>query len=132
MTINVLLVEDDEVDAAHIARCSRDLDVTVHHVSNADSAWAFLGELEELSRWIALIDLSLPGLDGLDLVRKLRADARLARVPVVVLTTSAADTDVAAAADLGVAGYFVKAIEDATSSATFQAIIDYWSRSCLP
>jgi CheY-like chemotaxis protein len=62
----------------------------------------------------------MPKMDGLELLREIRKDPKLASLPVVVLTTSAADRDRVEAFQLNVAGYIVKPV-------TFQAFVDAMS-----
>jgi two-component system response regulator len=57
-----------------------------------------------------LLDLKLPGIGGLDVLRALRARAETRRVPVVVLTTSDEESDVAGCYDLGVNSYIRKPV----------------------
>lgn len=72
-----------------------------------------------LDRWQAgerlpmliLLDLALPCVDGLEVLRACRADARARHVPVVVLTTSAEDADVQAAYACGVNSYLLKPVD---------------------
>jgi len=75
--------------------------------------------LDWIARWeaglpppvVILLDLKLPRVSGLEVLRRLKAHPDFARIPVVVLTTSREDTDVAAAYALGVNSYIVKPVE---------------------
>ncbi|MGZ6840219.1 MAG: response regulator, partial [Frankiaceae bacterium] len=60
---------------------------------------------------LVLLDLRLPRVDGLDVLRALRADDRTRRLPVVVLTSSHAEIDVVRAYDLGANSYVTKPIQ---------------------
>lgn len=75
---------------------------------------------------LVLLDLRLPRVDGLDVVRALRADERTRRLPVVVLTSSHEEGDVVRAYDLGVNSYLVKPVE----SEAFMSVVGqmglYW------
>ena len=75
--------------------------------------------LEWIVRWeaghptpvVILLDLKLPRVSGLEVLRQLKAHAEYCRIPVVVLTTSREDADIAAAYALGVNSYIVKPVE---------------------
>jgi CheY-like chemotaxis protein len=60
---------------------------------------------------VVLLDLKLPRVSGLEVLRQIKAHERFARVPVVVLTTSREDGDVKSAYDLGANSYIVKPVE---------------------
>ena len=60
---------------------------------------------------IILLDLKLPKIGGLELLKRVRADARTKRVPVVILTTSKEDTDLATAYKFGCNSYILKPID---------------------
>lgn len=60
---------------------------------------------------IVLLDLKLPRLDGLDVLRRIRADSRLSRQPVVVLTSSKEEQDIIASYDLGANSYIRKPVD---------------------
>jgi CheY-like chemotaxis protein len=57
---------------------------------------------------IVLLDLNMPGIDGRETLRIIRADPSIRRIPVVILTTSTADVDVAASYEAGANAYIVK------------------------
>lgn len=75
--------------------------------------------VDMLSRWeagealplVILLDLKLPRLDGLEVLRQLRASAVAGNVPVVVLTTSDEDRDIRTAYELGANSYIVKPVD---------------------
>jgi CheY-like chemotaxis protein len=57
---------------------------------------------------VVLLDLNMPGIDGRETLRIIRADPRIRRIPVVILTTSTADDDIAASYEAGANAYIVK------------------------
>lgn len=60
---------------------------------------------------VMLLDLKLPRIDGLEVLRRLRADSRTRRLPVVVLTSSKEDQDIIASYDLGANSYVRKPVD---------------------
>ena len=59
---------------------------------------------------LVLLDLNLPGVDGLDVLAEMKSDPELRRIPVVVLTTSSSEADIHRAYDLGVNSYVTKPV----------------------
>ena len=75
---------------------------------------------------IVMLDLNMPGLDGRETLRVIRDDARLRRIPVVILTTSGAAADITASYEIGANSYIVKPGAFATLVRIFQSVGDYW------
>jgi two-component system response regulator len=73
-----------------------------------------------------LLDLNLPKLDGLEVLRSIRNDPRTKRIPVVVLTTSWADADVERAYDLCVSSYIVKPTDYGHYDRLIREVSHYW------
>ena len=111
--ITILLVEDEP---AHAEIVRRNLDVfpsshRLVHVEDGQMALDYLfgaapGGLPDL----ILLDLRLPKVDGLEVLRQIQASGTLKNIPTVVLTTSAADADLAAAFRLGAVSYQLKPV----------------------
>jgi len=75
---------------------------------------------------LILLDLKLPRIDGLEVLRRIRADARTRRVPVVILTSSREEQDIAAGYDLGVNSYIRKPVDFNQFSETIRQLGLYW------
>jgi CheY-like chemotaxis protein len=75
---------------------------------------------------LVLLDLKLPRMDGLDVLRRIRADARTRRLPVVILTSSREEQDVAAGYDLGVNSYIRKPVDFQQFTETVRQLGLYW------
>jgi len=88
-----------------------------------------LDYLREHRPTIIVLDLNLPVKDGRAVLRERRDDARLRRLPVVVLSTSSANEDVELVYDLGGAGYFVKPHTFDELCDTVRAVDGYWTRA---
>ena len=118
--LNILLVEDNSDDAELIIRGLQKnwADILIHHVSDGEAALDYLfrrgkyaGAEKSPRPHLVLLDLRLPGIDGLDVLREIKADQELQRIPVVVLTSSEAQNDIDRACDHYVDGYLVKPME---------------------
>jgi two-component system, response regulator len=75
---------------------------------------------------VILLDLNLPGVSGLEVLRQIRGDARTRRVPVVILTTSKEEQDVATGYDLGVNSYVRKPVDFNQFAAAVEQLGLYW------
>jgi CheY-like chemotaxis protein len=112
--VTLLLVEDDDIDAQSVKRALqragiRNPLVRAHDGIEALELLRGEGGREQLTPpYLLLVDIRMPRLDGIGLIRALRADAALARTVVFVLTTSDSDKDKLAAYDANVSGYIVK------------------------
>ena len=105
-TLNILLVEDNPDHAELVRRNLENFPVpnVLNHVGDGEDALAYIfGENAYADRAqfpapdLVLLDLRLPRVDGFEVLRRVKNDAALHRLPVIVLTTSEAERDVATA-----------------------------------
>ncbi len=75
---------------------------------------------------LTLLDLKLPKVSGLDVLRQIRAEPRTRRIPVVILTSSREERDIAAGYDYGANGYIRKPVDFAAFAVTVQQLGLYW------
>ena len=115
--MDILLVEDDPHDVDLTLRAMREHNLTNRIVVARDGAEALdilFGADEEQPRCrprFVLLDLKLPKVDGLEVLRRIKSDDRTRSMPVVVLTSSRESPDLEAAYDLGVNSYLCKPVE---------------------
>lgn len=135
--LRVLLAEDNHAHATLVARSLEDhgFNVELVHVKDGDEALRYLRHETPFAEVgenplpdLMLLDLRMPKTDGLEVLRQIKNDDSLQRLPVVVLTTSAADSDVDQAYDLRANSYLVKPIDFETFSALMHDLGLYWSR----
>jgi two-component system, OmpR family, response regulator len=116
--VRLLIVEDDDIVADAIARGLTAASYHVHRVKSAESAQAALAD-EEFA--LAVIDVGLPGTDGLSLVRRLRSSG--ATLPTLILTARCTLADKVKALDLGADDFMSKPFEAAELAARCRALM---------
>lgn len=118
--VEVLLVEDNPRDAELTIRALKrhNLANQLFHVQDGAEALDFLfgrgkyeGRLSSAMPKVILLDLKLPKVSGLEVLRLMKQDPRLSTVPVVIITSSAEDPDMQAAYRLGANSYVVKPVK---------------------
>lgn len=133
--VEVLLVEDNPRDAELTLRTlhKRNLANHVVHVKDGQEAldWlfgtgAYAGRDPNHHPKVVLLDLKLPKVDGLEVLRAIRADARTRLLPVVVLTSSREEQDLVASYQLGVNSFIVKPVDFESFSAAVAELGHYW------
>jgi CheY-like chemotaxis protein len=135
MTATILLVEDNPNDIALTrrafvkARVANELIVVEDGAEALDyifgtGAWAGrdAGDVPALT----LLDINLPKVSGLEVLRRIRQDPRTSRMPVAILTSSDDERDVAAGYDLGVNSYVRKPVDFTRFTAAVEQLELYW------
>lgn len=123
----ILLVEDNPDDLELTLRALREhrLANRIDIVRDGAEALDFLDRAEELPA-VVLLDLKLPKIDGMEVLRRVKADERLRAVPVVVLTSSREESDLVASYRLGVNSYIVKPVDFGGFSEAVRQLGMYW------
>ena len=117
-----VLVVDDNVMNLRLA--SVVLEVAGFEVQGAPDAESAQRLLAESIPDLILMDIALPGMDGLTLTRKLKTDSRFRNVPIVALTAFAIKGDDAKVTAAGCAGYITKPIDTRTLANQVRAYIE--------
>ena len=135
---HVLLVEDDPDHADLVTFSLMESQPTakvVHHVSDGDAALDYLFRRGDFANpdqsprpHLILLDLRLPKVDGLAVLKEIKtsSDEELRRIPVVVLTSSEADRDTAAAYDFRANSYVVKPVDFQKFHQLVADLSSYW------
>ncbi len=133
--IEILLVEDSPYDAELTLRALRknNLGNSVHLVKDGQEALDFMfaagaygGRAAASPPKVVLLDLKLPKVDGIEVLRRLKADERTRSTPVVVLTSSREEQDLVETYRLGVNSYIVKPVEFEDFVAAVANLGFYW------
>ncbi len=134
----ILIVEDSDEDFQAFLRAIRDLpelEKLPHPLlrfENGDEVLDYLfktGEYEDfqgLLPAIMLLDLNLPGTDGREIIKQVKATPDLMRLPIVVLTTSKSPYDIRDCYGYGANSYMLKPMGVAALRAQMQTLLDYW------
>jgi CheY-like chemotaxis protein len=131
-SVDILLVEDNRDHAELILKALRDNNVLneVHVVTSGEEALDFLyqrGEYADAARpGLILVDIKLPGMDGIELLRRIKADPKLKPIPVVMLTTSAGEKEIVESYSCGANSYVVKPVDFAQFVRVIKELKLYW------
>lgn len=140
-TFAVLVVDDNEDDLMAIRRTWERCGIS-HPLKIVQSGEECLDYLYKRGTYetpgtaprpgLILLDIKMPRVNGLDVLRQIREDEHLRRLPVVVLTTSRATDDCFDSYDLGSNAYFVKPIGFREFSECITAIVRFWELAVIP
>jgi CheY-like chemotaxis protein len=119
--VRVLVIEDDESSMALVAAV---LEQIGHEVIGARSAEEAASLLHDVRPALVIVDVRLPGQDGLTLTRHLKADPRTASIPVVALTAHASLADRDAALAAGCIAWITKPLDTRLLARTLVELLD--------
>lgn len=131
----ILLIEDNQTDEELTLRAFSKNNITNPVVVARDGAealdylfakGAYEGREPNLLPQVVILDLKLPKISGLEVLRAIRADARTKRLPVVVLTSSKEEQDVVAAYQLGTNAYVRKPVDFLQFSEAIRHLGMFW------
>jgi CheY-like chemotaxis protein len=123
-----MLIEDNPDHVLLIRRAIRDLgdETSVDAINDGEQALDTLRSGQQRPDLI-LLDINMPGYSGFDVLTRLRDDDHLRRIPVVMLTSSDAQNDIARAYELGASGYIAKPTHYRELRAILGNTVLYWS-----
>ena len=132
--VEVLLVEDSDADAEMTLRTLRRRGIAnrIERVHDGVDALDYLrlqgshaARTSGLPR-LVLLDLKMPRMDGLQVLREMKSDARLRKIPVVMMTSSREEGDLLESYELGVNSYVVKPVDFGAVAETIAQVGMYW------
>ena len=135
MAKRILLVEDSARDAELILKAlePRQLHSEVVHVRNGADALDYLYRRGDFAGRsdpqpiLMLLDLKLPKVDGLEVLRQIKGDAALKMIPVVMMTSSRQEEDLVRSYELGVNGYVVKPMKFQDFVEAVKQVSGFWA-----
>jgi two-component system response regulator len=131
----ILLVEDSAADAEMTMDALREAKLAnpIVHVEDGVEALDYLFQRGEFAGApavipaVVLLDIKMPRLDGIEVLREIRASEKLRRVPVVILSSSREESDLARSWDLGVNAYVVKPVNAQQFFDAVQTLGQFWA-----
>ena len=133
--IEIVLVEDNPDDAELTIRALKKGNISNNLIHLKDGAEAlefifctgqYSDRSESINPKIILLDLNMPKISGIEVLRKIKSDERTKTIPVVVLTSSQEDPDVQTCYKLGVNSYIVKPVGFANFTKAISELGLYW------
>ncbi len=135
MNVNILLVEDNPADRALTSEALRETDWVGNMEAVGDGVEA-LRYLRKSGRYaespqpdLIILDLNLPKKDGREVLKEVKGDARLKKIPVIVLSSSSADSDINVCYELSANCFISKPVDLDSFFSVIRDIEQFWFRS---
>jgi two-component system, response regulator len=130
--VDILLIEDDPNDAELAIRQlnKHNLVNCIIHLKDGDAALSYFfdeGRVKDFDRpKVILLDLKLPKISGIEVLRHLKANPNTKKLPVIVMTSSQQQSDLTECYELGVNSYIVKPVEFTNFAKVIREVGLYW------
>jgi CheY-like chemotaxis protein len=130
----IMLVEDDAADVLIIKRALNELRITneLIQINNGEEGLVYLKDLSNPRPCIIFLDLNMPKMNGIEFLKIIKNEDALKQIPVIALTTSQNNEDVAACFKNGIAGYIVKPVDYKKFVKAVRIVDLYWMLSKMP
>ncbi|MBT9317214.1 response regulator [Leptothoe spongobia] len=137
----LLVVEDSDEDFEVLQIFMEDLAVTnpIYRCTTGDKALDFLyrnqgevGTKKDPLPSMILLDLNLPGIDGREVLERLKQDDEFREIPIVIFTTNSDPRDIKLCYSKGANGYLIKPVGTERFEKAIQAFVDYWLYTNTP
>jgi two-component system response regulator len=137
--VDILLVEDKPTDAELVLRSLKKITRRFHVVRDGAEALEFIFATGKYSQRnienvpsVILLDLKLPKVDGIEVLRRIKSDDRTKKIPVVALTSSSEDSDLRECYKLGINSYIVKPVDFEKFIQAVTELCNYWLSINMP
>ena len=126
MTHTILIIDDnpDDVEIAKITLARIDRDLKMETAMGGESALGLLCSETALPSLI-LLDLKMPGMSGIDTLRKIRADERMKHIPVIIVTSSSLEADEKESYETGADAFLHKAFDIDRFSIELKSLVEH-------
>lgn len=127
--VDILLAEDNQDDADLTIRALKknNLSNNLHHVEDGVEVLEFIFSSDSLNTpKLILLDVKMPRMNGIEVLRRLKSDQRTKSIPVVMLTSSKEEPDIKECYELGVNSYIVKPVEFDAFTKVVAELGVYW------
>ena len=133
--INILLIDDSEDDILIIKRTFKKLRTTnnINAVRGGEEALDYLrrrgryAEEKPPTAGLILLDISMPGMNGFEVLKELKADSDLKKIPVIMLTTSSHEEDIVRSYEGGACSYVTKPVGKDEFFKALKRLSIYWT-----
>ena len=132
--LHILVIEDNPGDVRLIEEALKEGVANGHHVSRAADGIEAQKLLSREGPYasapvpdLILLDLNLPGIDGRELLREIKATPKLKRVPVIVLSSSKAEEDILRTYELNANAYVTKPVQVDDFLRTIRSLEEFWT-----
>ena len=123
MSKKILIIDDEKNIRLTLSQC---LETSNYDVETAVSGEHGLTKYNESKYDIILLDMKMPGIDGIEVLRRVKNTPEIKRIPVIILTSSKEEGDRAMSYDLGANSYLVKPISFDGFLDVVRKVTDYW------
>jgi CheY-like chemotaxis protein len=130
--IRILMAEDDPEDQMFVRKAFREAR-SINVLACVNDGEELLQYLRRQGKYakaappdVLLLDLNMPKMDGMEALKEIKSDPDLKSIPVVILTTSAADEDIIRSYDLGASSYIQKPVTFEKMLEVVETIGKYW------
>lgn len=137
--VEILLVEDKPTDAELVLRSLKKITKKFYVVGDGAEALEFIFATGKYAQRnienvpsVILLDLKLPKVDGIEVLRRIKSDERTKKIPVVALTSSSEDRDLRECYKLGINSYIVKPVDFEKFMLAVTELCKYWLSINMP
>lgn len=128
--VDILLVEDNSADAELMIRALRKVNLAnkLLHLKDGAEALEFIFRTSDgpIKPKVIFLDIKMPKVDGIEVLRRLKADDQTKSIPIVIMTSSKEEQDIITSYELGVNSFVVKPVEFDAFAKAVSELGMYW------